>query len=115
MKRTIEELREALKNVLPEIPTVGEMPKSVCDAPGWFEINDPAERDRAEDRFRYGEGRKVYKAVDKDGVVWLVTNPMTWERRGDVVVRPRPKRAGPINDLRTGAVEARPRRKGGLF
>lgn len=93
---------EALRGVLPEYELASRMPQSVMDAPEFKDV--PREgRDDFEDAFWRNESGKLYKSIDGNGNVFLITNPRTWERRkrGDSYVhfRPAPRAMGHINDL----------------
>lgn len=103
-----------LNSILPEY-------KKISEAPGLRQLEEESERLKLPlFKLLEAEAKKLYKAADVHGGVWLVVNPAAWkayeETRGSLryvgVKRPLPKQALTAKQAKDAGGSYEPREKG---
>lgn len=83
-----------LGDILPEY-------RSVSETPTLAELLQWADKKGVEvETVINAERRKKYKAIDGQGMVWLVRNPSVWELKDSSYLRPAPELQGHISSFR---------------
>jgi hypothetical protein len=75
--------------------------KSISEAPTIAELVYWADKNGVNvDTALNAERRKKYKAIDGQGMVWLIRNPSVWEYKDGSYIRPAPELQGHISSFR---------------
>lgn len=83
-----------LDDILPEYKSVSQMP-TIAELVYWAD-----KKEVNVDTAISAERRKKYKAIDGEGMVWLVRNPAVWEYKDGSYLRPAPELQGHISSFR---------------